>query len=67
MHAPDSGPVANALGDGSWISHSFGIGKPMRWVRLCTIGNTRAYTSGFSCGVTGCAEYIASAILSEKK
>jgi len=40
----------------SGMSHSFGMGRPMRWHRLRTIGPTRRYASGFSVSDTGCAE-----------
>ena len=60
-------PVAKAFGESSGMSQSLGMGRPMRWQRFRTMGATRAYTSGFSVSLTGCAEYDISAILSEKK
>jgi len=50
-------PVAKAFGESCGMSQSLGIGKPIRWQRFRTIGATRAYTSGFSVSLTGCAEY----------
>ncbi len=34
-------PVAKALGESSGMIHSLGMGSPMRWQRLRTMGSTR--------------------------
>ena len=56
------------VGRSSGIRYSLGMGSPMRCARPCDDGGHAAVDLRvFGLGVTGCAEYMASAILSEKK
>ena len=51
-------PVANALGEWSGITQSFGMGRPMRWRGSARWGRRARRSAGSALGETGWAEYI---------